>query len=102
MKELEKEFIGRGEVRQFKFNQLMSKTNDTLVDGQFKAQGMYLYQVTTPLGKVHFEVFYRKYNKMFDCISYPSAKAFGIWAKTTNSYATALDYFNNGFIGEED
>ena len=54
MKELEKEFIGTGEVRQFKFNQLMSKTNDTLVDGQFKVQGMYLYQVTTPFGKVHF------------------------------------------------
>ena len=42
----------------------------------------FLYEVK---GKdtIHYEIFKRKENAMYDCISYPSNKAFGVWAWTT-------------------
>lgn len=67
MKQLEKSFIGKGEVRGFKFEMVHS----------------------TPLGYVyavkddnvtHYEVFKHKENTRFKCISYPTSKAFGVWA----------------------
>ena len=67
MKELEKSFIGKGEVRGFKFEMVHN----------------------TPLGYIYaikgdnvtyYEVFKRKENTRFNCVSYPTSAAFGIWA----------------------
>ena len=35
--------------------------------------------------KPHYEIFKRKINSRFNCVSYPSDKAFGDWAFTTMS-----------------
>lgn len=78
MKQLREEFIGRGQVKGFKFTQIK------------KTKHAYLYRVDTGTSK-HYEIFERRENTQFNCISYPSNKAFGIWAKTTNNYNRALD-----------
>jgi len=67
MKELQKEFEGRGEVRGFKFRQL-SETDYG-----------FLYEVSCD-GVTHYETFKRKENTLYNCVSYPTSKAFGIWA----------------------
>ena len=78
MKQLELEFVGKGQVRGFKFTQLK------------KTQYAYLYEVNTG-DSLFFEIFEHKENTQYNCISYPSNKAFGIWAKTTNNYQKAID-----------
>lgn len=78
MKELKEVFYGKGQVKGFKFTQI-KKTNYA-----------YIYRVDTGVSK-HYEVFERRENTQFNCISYPSNKAFGLWAKTTSSYNRALD-----------
>ena len=89
MRELKKEFIGRGQVRGFLFSQ------------QKKSDYAYIYAVDTGVS-THFEVFKRKENSRFDCVSYPSNNAFGKWAKTTSDYDTALYYFDEyTLLGEE-
>tara|TARA_R110000744_G_scaffold148351_2_gene261415 strand:- start:23444 stop:23722 length:279 start_codon:yes stop_codon:yes gene_type:complete len=70
MKELEKEFIGKGQVKGFLFTQIK------------KTEFGYIYKVVDA-GNLRYEVFKRKLNVRFECISYPSNKAFGIWAFTT-------------------
>jgi len=67
MRELKTEFDGRGEVKGFKFRQI-SKTD----------RG-YIYSVDFD-GKTHYETFKRVENTRFDTVSYPTSKAFGIWA----------------------
>ena len=67
MKQLQENFDGRGEVKGFKFKQEM---------------------------KPHYEVFQRRINTLYDCESYPSSKAFGIWAKSVVSKEKAIEYFN--------
>jgi len=67
MKELQKEFEGRGEVRGFRFRQI----SETKLG--------YLYEVDVD-GAIHYETFKRKENTRFNTISYPTSKAFGIWA----------------------
>lgn len=81
MKELEKEFIGKGQVKGFKFTQL--KQNERA----------FLYKVDTG-STIHYEIFKRKVNKRFGCVSYPSNKAFGLWATTKKNLDTAINYFN--------
>ncbi len=84
MKELEKYFIGRGEVRGFEFTQLESNNH------------VYLYQVRTPLdNRVHYEIFMHKENTRFDCVSYPGSGAFGDWAVTTRDYQKGLNLYYN-------
>jgi len=73
MKEIEIEFIGKGEVKGFTFK-LVNRTDHA-----------YMYEVN---GK-YFEVFERKVNSQFDCVSYPSSKAFGIWAFYVPSFERA-------------
>ena len=70
MKELEKEFIGKGQVKGFLFTQI--KNNGRA----------YIYKVEDS-GNLRYEVFKHKLNIRFECVSYPSNKAFGIWAFTT-------------------
>jgi hypothetical protein len=81
MKELDKEFIGKGEVRGFKFTQLEA-TNQA-----------YLYEVDMN-GAIYYEVFKRRENTRFGCVSYPTGEAFGLWAQTIRDYNKALSYFN--------
>jgi len=79
MKQLEKEFIGGGDVKGFKLKQL-------------KANGyVFLYEINTGYSK-HYEVFEHRETKESDNIisgvevhfnakiTYPSSKAFGVWA----------------------
>lgn len=41
----------------------------------------FIYKVTdTETDHIYYEVFERRYNRYFDCISYPTDKAFGKWA----------------------
>ncbi|WP_136468995.1 hypothetical protein [Flagellimonas onchidii] len=41
----------------------------------------YIYEVTdSKTDHIYYEVFERRYNRRFDCISYPTDKAFGKWA----------------------
>lgn len=41
----------------------------------------YIYKVTdSETEHIYYEVFERHYNRRYDCISYPTDKAFGKWA----------------------
>jgi hypothetical protein len=81
MKQLEQIFFGRGEVKGFKFTQI-SKTDSA-----------YLYEVNTSDSK-YYEVFKKKINKRYGCISYPTSKAFGIWAWTYPNLNSAFVKLN--------
>lgn len=67
MKELKEYFVGRGEVKGFIFNQIINTKYG------------YIYEVNTG-HKKHYEVFKKRINTMFDCVSYPTSKSFGLWA----------------------
>lgn len=82
MKELQESFIGRGQVRGFKFTQI--KKNDYA----------YIYEVNSG-SFPRYEVFHRKENSQFNCISYPSNKAFGIWAWSCKTLERALERFED-------
>ncbi len=82
MQDLKTEFTGRGEVKGFIFTQ------------KNKSEKAFIYEVNTG-NSIHYEVFKRKENTQFNCISYPSSKAFGIWAWCCNDYQKALDKFND-------
>jgi hypothetical protein len=69
MKELKEYFTGKGQVKGYIFNQIS------------KTKFAYLYEVKKD-DLIHYEVFKRRKNTLYDCISYPSDKAFGIWAWT--------------------
>ena len=73
---LKKEFVGRGEVKGFNFSQI-SKTN-----------WGFLYEVNTG-HTIYYEVFKKKVNTQYDCVSYPRSKSFGIWAWTTTDIKQA-------------
>ena len=81
MKQLQKEFIGRGEVRGFTFKQIE------------RTEKAYLYEVTQPYAdKPHYEVFRHKINKRFGVVSYPfSGEGFGRWAWTYKSLSEARE-----------
>ena len=88
MKELKTDFIGRGEVKGFEFTQLK------------KTEFGYIYAVNTG-DRVHFEVFKRKENRKFNCISYPKTKSFGVWAWTVGSMERACEILNTFSYGKE-
>ena len=64
-KELPERFTGRGEVRGFDFELVQKSTSG------------YMYKKSYS-GLVTFEVFERRINKRFNCVSYPRSKQFGI------------------------
>lgn len=70
IKELEEKFTGKGQVKGFLFTQVK------------KTEFGYIYKVLDG-GNLRYEVFKRKINSRFSCISYPSNNSFGIWAFTT-------------------
>lgn len=78
MKELELTFIGKGEVKGFIFEQVYGSP-------------VYVYRVSSGSRGVfeYYEVFERKENKQFGCVSYPSSKAFGVWAYYCGSLGKA-------------
>ncbi len=79
MKELQEKFIGKGQVKGFIFTQVK------------KSEKAYAYHVDTGSTQ-HYEVFKRKENKQFNCISYQGMNSFGIWAFTCTEN-TYLDKF---------
>lgn len=80
MKELQESFIGKGQVKGFSFTQIK------------KSEHAYIYQVDTEVS-AHYEVFFRKENTHFGCVSYPKDNSFGVWAWTK----TTLDQANDKF-----
>jgi hypothetical protein len=80
MKELRNTFTGIGEVRDFKFDQLEATPK------------AYLYKVDV-FGQIHYEVFKRRENTRHGNVSYPTSKAFGVWAQATRDYCKALAYY---------
>lgn len=94
IKELEKEFIGGGDVKDFKFTKITS------------SQGGFMYKVDTG-GGVHYEVFERRKRPL--CVDfkkrlysdtnfkeiYPKSKDFGFWAWTYKNINEAKEKFSS-------
>lgn len=94
IQELEKQFIGTGEVKEFCFTQI--KQGDRA----------YIYKVEVSDDFSHYEVFERRSNRM--CIDfenriysdtdkkefYPKARDFGLWAFTYRTLPSALKRFD--------
>ena len=76
--ELQKEFIGTGEVKGFKFTQIRATNYG------------FIYLIDTGDTK-YYEVFKKVVNKRFGNISYPKQKSFGKWAWTIGSFDKALE-----------
>ena len=74
------QFQGRGEVKGYIFTQVR-KTDKAL-----------LYKVSSG-DREHYEVLKRIINTRFACESYPTSKAFGIWAWTCMTLEAALNKF---------
>jgi hypothetical protein len=81
MKQLKVQFHGRGEVKGYLFTQI-SKTDKA-----------FLYEVSSGDSK-HYEVFKKKINHRFACVSYPTSKSFGLWAWTYMSLRSAIKKFD--------
>lgn len=87
MRELEIEFVGKGEVKDYTFKQVLFQ-ND-----------WYVYSVTLPEQSEpsHFEVFKRKEVKALppfapeDYVQYPKANSFGVRAWTTKTLDKAKE-----------
>lgn len=88
MKQLQNEFIGRGEVKGFIFTQIK------------KSNKAYIYKVDCD-GCEHYEVFKHKENKQFECISYPKTASFGLWAWTYNDFELAIEKYDLLCLKEE-
>ena len=74
LKELPISFIGTGEVKGYNFEQV------------YNNNGWYIYKVSgSDINDVHFEVFKKRINTRFNCISYPQSNSFGINAWNYNT-----------------
>lgn len=82
IKQLPKQFSGRGEVKGNEFSFV------SMTDRGF------CYEVTAIGIKPHYEVFRLKINNRWACMSYPTAHAFGIWAWTFRKKEMALEKLN--------
>jgi len=78
IRQLPEQFSGTGEVRGYDFV-LICKTSKALC-----------YKVSIDGISVHYEVFRLKINNRFACESYPTSKAFGIWAFTYKCLGKAI------------
>lgn len=81
MKPIEKQFHGRGEVKGYLYTQIR------------QTDKAFIYEVSSG-DRNHYEVFFRMENNRFGCISYPTARGFGIWAWTYMSMEKAERKFN--------
>jgi hypothetical protein len=94
MKELEKEFIGSGEVEGFKFRQIKTSPYG------------YVYEISNGDGKQHYETFERKESKKSERviqgraiqyearIRYPKSGDFGLWAWCYRDKEKAIQKFD--------
>ena len=80
-KQLQKTFIGRGEVKGMVF---------TLYIANPRA---FVYRVADS-GSEHYEVFLRKIDKRFGQVSYPHSKSFGVWAWSFTNLDRAMAKFS--------
>lgn len=84
-KELDEVIIGRGEVKGFTFTQLDQSDH------------AYLYeQKDDEFGDINYEVFRRRVNVQFGCVSYPKSNGFGdsiYMGKTFRDLDKAKEYF---------
>jgi len=78
MKQLEKYFIGKGQVKGFMFAQLK------------KTKYGYIYRVNDD-GRIYYETFEHKENTRYNCVSLPSNKSFGVWAWTFKTLDGAIN-----------
>ena len=81
IKPLKTQFHGRSEVKGYLFTQI-SQTNRA-----------FLYEVSSGDRK-HYEVFKKKENSRYGCISHPTSLGFGIWAWTYMSLDKAEQKFD--------
>ena len=81
MEPLKPNFIGKGEVSGYQFT-LLGMTDRA-----------FIYEVDTGDTK-YYEVFKKTVNHRFACISYPTSKAFGIWAWTYSDLGAAIRKYN--------
>lgn len=81
MREPEKEFIGKGEAKGFKFKLLNANPRT------------FLYEVDIGHSK-HYEVFLRKIHSQYGHIMYPRSKSFGVWAWSFYNLDRATAKFN--------
>ena len=81
MKQLQQQFQGRGEVKGYTFTQIR------VTDLGF----IYSKELN---GSLSYEVFKRKENKRFNCISYPTSNSFGVWAWDCKSLERAEEILN--------
>ena len=81
MKQLKVQFHGRGEIKGYLFTQI-SKTDKA-----------FLYEVSYGDSK-HYEVFLKRINHRYACISYPTYQGFGIWAWTYMNLESAFEKLN--------
>lgn len=89
MRELETVFHGTGEVSGYVFKQVKKSEYAYIYERKFEENGKVIC----------YEVFERKENDRFDCVSYPSSKSFGVWAWCCTSYEKAKKRFD--FINEK-
>jgi hypothetical protein len=83
MKELPISFEGGGEMLGFDFNQIRI------------SQKAYIYElICKESGQKSYEVFERKENTRFDCVSYPRSNVFGKWAWCFVKYKRAVEKFD--------
>lgn len=88
MKPLPKHFTGKGEVRGYKFSQI-SQTDKA-----------FFYEVNSG-DSLYYEVFKKYLNTRFACVSYPTSRAFGIWAWSIMSLENAQKKFEELNIYED-
>lgn len=80
IRELPSSFAGRGEVKGYRF--IMEVISDA---------GYVYSQRCSDTGRVAaFEVFRRKVNAQFGCVSYPRSKSFGKWAWSCGTLKEAV------------
>lgn len=82
MKQLQQQFQGRGEVKGYTFTQIRVTDKGFIYSKELN-------------GSLSYEVFKRKENKRFDCISYPTSNSFGIWAWDCKTLERAEEILNN-------
>lgn len=86
MRELEKSFEGKGQVKGYTFNQITASLYG------------FIYEKSNNQGGKTFEVFKRRENSLYNIVSYPGSKSFGIWAwevgtlERANQILEEIDY----------
>ena len=82
MKQLQQQFKGCGEVKGYTFTQIRVTDKGFIYSKELN-------------GSLSYEVFKRKENKRFDCISYPTSNSFGVWAWDCKTLERAEEILNN-------